>query len=186
MRYIDGKIKEHQIADTFGELKSRSNSPNVLRLQRRFLPDQLSLVPRDSSSGCIAECVHVRPPLSLERNKHAVRFGVRPNGVRFWNGRPYSAAMPPRGSRLIAISGHSRAHLADPAPDRLGVRMVVFGRTVRLANRRRAAVSDAGRPLGLRPPPAVLAARLRSWGKRSLLRRRMDRGVTSTNSSSSI
>ena len=48
---VDAKIEERELAHALVELKANSERPDVLRLERRLLPDNLALVPRFAVSG---------------------------------------------------------------------------------------------------------------------------------------
>jgi hypothetical protein len=43
---IDHEIEQRKIAGTISNLQAHSNRPDIFELERRFLPDELSFVPR--------------------------------------------------------------------------------------------------------------------------------------------
>ena len=43
---VNGEIEQGKLADVLAKLKVNADGPDVFRLERRFLPHQLALVPR--------------------------------------------------------------------------------------------------------------------------------------------
>jgi hypothetical protein len=58
---VDGEVEYSELPNSVSDLKAHSNSPDIFELQRRFLPDELALVPGNSSRD-VNELSHDRLP----------------------------------------------------------------------------------------------------------------------------
>jgi hypothetical protein len=55
---VDGEVEESEFAPTIGELQSNANGPDLLELERRFLANELALVPGLADGGCASDLFH--------------------------------------------------------------------------------------------------------------------------------